>query len=296
MKSKLHASILGLLLLAPIALGQVSSYTPPSIQSISSISPTGGSGGATLTISVTVVVGTDKSPSVVLGYSGAGSTKNYSSFAPSSGSTYTVNIPITSESIIGTYQLSTITLMHTEGFMVYSRDGKASDPLSIDPPGSHTFNFSAGDFAVVAPGGNLPPTVPSGSPLTGRAVALSTRSSVGAGDNVLIVGMVVSGGAKEYLVRAVGPTLVDLGVPGALPDPKLTVIPIGKTEAIASNDNWGGTSALRDTFARLGAQALPNDSKDAALVIRLEPGVYTFVVSSADTRTGIALVEAYEIP
>ncbi|MEY2562004.1 MAG: hypothetical protein QOH88_197 [Verrucomicrobiota bacterium] len=39
----------------------------------------------------------------------------------------------------------------------------------------------------------------------------------------------------------------------------------------------------------------PSDPKEAALLIRLELGNYTTVVSGADSGTGISLVEVYEI-
>jgi hypothetical protein len=39
----------------------------------------------------------------------------------------------------------------------------------------------------------------------------------------------------------------------------------------------------------------PKDSKEAALLMRLEPGAYTTVLSGSDGGTGIALVEVYEI-
>ena len=54
--------------------------------------------------------------------------------------------------------------------------------------------------------------------------------------------------------------------------------------------------ALRTAFTNAGAFPLASGSKDAALVITLEPGAYTVVVSSVNgTITGNALVEIYDL-
>ena len=43
---------------------------------------------------------------------------------------------------------------------------------------------------------------------------------------------------KKFLIRGIGPSLARLGVPRALPDPKLTLY-YGSGAQIATNDNWG---------------------------------------------------------
>jgi hypothetical protein len=48
------------------------------------------------------------------------------------------------------------------------------------------------------------------------------------------------------------------------------------------------------TAARVGAFALPARSRDAALVVTLEPGAYTAVVTGQGGASGVALVEAYD--
>ncbi|BET65195.1 hypothetical protein ASA1KI_01130 [Opitutales bacterium ASA1] len=145
-----------------------------------------------------------------------------------------------------------------------------------------------------------------------RLVNVSNRGFVGQGDQVMIPGFVVSGtGARRYLVRAVGPKLADFGLAPAslLADPQLTVK--RGSEDIASNNDWlvqtsgaGGTSADVQAIAdQVGAFSLTpdvdlpsDDQKSAALLVWLEPGVYTVVVSGADGGTGIAIAEIYEVP
>jgi hypothetical protein len=42
--------------------------------------------------------------------------------------------------------------------------------------------------------------------------------------------------------------------------------------------------------------ALDAGSKDAALVLELEPGIYTAQISGVGDSTGVALAEIYEAP
>jgi hypothetical protein len=46
----------------------------------------------------------------------------------------------------------------------------------------------------------------------------------------------------------------------------------------------------------VGAFALPASSRDAALLVTLQPGSYTVQVSGVGGTTGVALVEVYEVP
>ncbi|MDB6092996.1 MAG: Immunoglobulin I-set domain protein [Verrucomicrobia bacterium] len=132
----------------------------------------------------------------------------------------------------------------------------------------------------------------------GRIVNLSARTQVGTGDGVLVAGFVIAGtGPKRLLLRAIGPTLSTFGVPNALSDPKLELFVAGNPTPFQSNDDWGGGQALSTSFAQAGAFALTNTtSKDAVLVVTLNPGSYSVVVSGKNNSTGVALVEIYELP
>ena len=130
-----------------------------------------------------------------------------------------------------------------------------------------------------------------------RLINISARNFVGTGDNVLIEGFAIRGsGTKKLLIRAIGPTLTDYGVPGVLVDPKLEVYS-GQT-MIAQNDTWD--PALAQTFKDVGAFDLRAGSKDAALVVNLAAGEpppnYTVMVKGADGGTGQGMVEVYELP
>lgn len=125
-----------------------------------------------------------------------------------------------------------------------------------------------------------------------RLANLSTRTVTGS--SPLIAGFVVSGGTRRVVVRAVGPSLASFGVADALRDPRLTVY-AGNTVR-TTNDDWGGGVILTDIFTRVGAFALPADSRDAAILLTLNPGAYTVHVQGANSTPGSVLLELYEVP
>lgn len=130
-----------------------------------------------------------------------------------------------------------------------------------------------------------------------RLVNVSARMNVTAGEGTLIAGLVIAGNApKTLLIRGVGPALSAFAVTGVLADPQITVFS-GNTQ-IAGNDDWGtGTSTaaqIAGTSAQVGAFALPAGSKDAALLIALQPGTYTVQVTGVGNTAGVALIEIYD--
>lgn len=128
-----------------------------------------------------------------------------------------------------------------------------------------------------------------------RLVNVSTRGQVKTGESQLIVGFVTAGGAKQILVRGVGPTLGPLGVAQPLPDPQLELqAPGSPLFTRLLNNDWGQSSATSVLFARLGATALLDGSRDAALVASLAARPYSAVLSDTAGRSGLALVEAYD--
>ena len=65
---------------------------------------------------------------------------------------------------------------------------------------------------------------------------------------------------------------------------------------IATSDNWSGSDVSAAASAT-GAFALDAGSKDAALVLTLAPGGYTFEVTGAPgTAAGEALADIYAAP
>lgn len=129
----------------------------------------------------------------------------------------------------------------------------------------------------------------------GRMTNLSVRTQAGTGDQTLITGFALSGaGTKSLLVRAIGPTLSVFGLTGTLADPFMEIAPLGAAN-MATNDNWGGTAALKASFGSVGAFPLSVDtSRDAALVFSPRAGAYTAKVTGVAGGTGLALVEVYD--
>jgi len=119
---------------------------------------------------------------------------------------------------------------------------------------------------------------------------ISTRGFVNTGQGQLIGGFIITGGPKMVLIRAMGPSLTQFGVSPVLADPKLQLFE--NSTLLKENDNWETNANAEEIVATTLA---PTDPKEAAVLIRLEPGYYTTVVSGADGGTGIALVEVYEI-
>jgi hypothetical protein len=118
---------------------------------------------------------------------------------------------------------------------------------------------------------------------------ISTRGFVETGDNVMIGGTIIVGNdPARVLLRAIGPSLTNFGVPNALQDPTLELHD-GDGALIASNDNW-----RTDQEAEIIATGIPpSNDLEAAIVRDLAPGNYTAIVRGVNSATGIAVVEAY---
>jgi hypothetical protein len=128
---------------------------------------------------------------------------------------------------------------------------------------------------------------------------IATRAFCGTGNSVTIGGFVVSGSApKRVLVRAVGPSLTNQGIGQSevLLDPMIEVHQ--GSPVIASNDNWGdntNAAEIASTAAQIGASAfLSTDSKSSAVLLSLNPGVYSFVASGKGGTSGVVLLEVYD--
>lgn len=118
---------------------------------------------------------------------------------------------------------------------------------------------------------------------------LSTRLSVGTGDNVLIGGFIVTGThSKKVLLRAIGPSL---SLDGKLANPTLELHDVSGA-VIATNDDWQ-TNANEQAIIDTGIA--PTDPLESALLLTLDPGAYTAIVRGVGEGTGIALVEAYDL-
>ncbi len=168
--------------------------------------------------------------------------------------------------------------------------GLAGNPENLAASGFRDFaiqqvTVSGSDISVTL---TLEPLPPTGNTL----VNLSTRGIVQTGDNVLIGGFIVPGYApKRVLVRAIGPSLSNFGVNGALSDTTLTLFN-GAGAQLGFNDNW--VDSL-DKQAIIDTTVPPSNSKESAIIATLPPGNYTAKVAGVGSATGVALVELYDL-
>ncbi len=124
-----------------------------------------------------------------------------------------------------------------------------------------------------------------------RLANLSTRGQVQTGNDVMIAGFIIAGSApKRVLITARGPSLSALGVPGVLSDPMIELLS-GQT-IIARNDNWGNAPNLPDIQA---SGLSPSSPLESAILVTLDPGAYTAIVSGERGVTGVGIVEVFEI-
>ena len=141
--------------------------------------------------------------------------------------------------------------------------------------------------------------VTQGGPAGPKAVNVSTRGFVGTGSDQLIAGFVVSGTvARRVLVRGAGPSLAGFGVPGVLADPELKIVAQATSRVLRTNDNWStGEEASIISTAASAAGAFPFgvNSRDAAMIVMLEPGAYTVQLTGVGNATGVGIVEVYDV-
>jgi len=173
-------------------------------------------------------------------------------------------------------------------------------PSTLDTFSPLGFNSASGNFSSVSSNTqvtvtangirtSVDPSIP--PPKAAQPLNISTRMKVLAGDNALIAGFIVTGpngSTKKVLIRGIGPSLANFGVPGTLSDPLLELHK--PDNSTVTNDNWqqGDTSQIPNGFA-------PGDARESVIVATLAPGNYSAVLKGAHGETGIGLAEVYDL-
>lgn len=122
-------------------------------------------------------------------------------------------------------------------------------------------------------------------------INISTRGQVLTGEDVMIGGFVIHGSSPQtVVVRARGPSLAPFGITNPLADPMLQLVRSSDMAMIAVNDDWG-TAANSATLAASGFA--PSVASEAAILITLEPGAYTAIVTGGNGGTGVGIVEVF---
>ena len=94
------------------------------------------------------------------------------------------------------------------------------------------------------------------------------------------------------LIRAIGPSLADSGVPNALADPVLELNGPGSFVTI-TNDNWRDDPVQEALIKATGIP--PTNDLESAIEARLVPGAYTAIVRGNGSTSGVGLVEVYDL-
>ena len=123
---------------------------------------------------------------------------------------------------------------------------------------------------------------------------ISTRGSVGTGDDVLIGGFILGpdgGASSTILVRAIGPSLAAAQVAGPLEDPEIELYD-SNGASIGFNDNWKDSQETQIEATGLA----PQNDQESAILETLAAGPYTAIVRGVNMTSGVALVEIYKLP
>jgi hypothetical protein len=128
---------------------------------------------------------------------------------------------------------------------------------------------------------------------------IATRGFVQTGDNAMIGGFLVVTQPTRVIIRAIGPSLTQFGVPDALANPQLELHD-ATTSTIARNDDWQTTQIFgiitSDQVAEIqNSQLAPTNPAESAIIATLQPGSYTAIVRGVNNATGNALVEVYAL-
>jgi GH35 family endo-1,4-beta-xylanase len=174
-----------------------------------------------------------------------------------------------------------------------------SAALNASSTPSYTLAVTVSDGRDTSAAANVTINVYAAGQSTSRLVNIATRAYCSTGNNVTIGGFVIAGSVpKRVLVRGVGPSLTDRGLTPAevMADPMIELYKNGVVEA--SNDDWGAATNASDVptvAAQIGAGALKTgDTTSSALLLILDPGVYSFVAKGKNSSSGIVLLEVYD--
>jgi hypothetical protein len=161
----------------------------------------------------------------------------------------------------------------------------------MDADGANQTNLSNDSNYYSAPAWQRIAAAP--TPPAAQALNLSTRMRVQTGDNVGIGGFIITGSAsKHVLLRAIGPSLTQFGIPNVLADPVMELH--GPSPFVTvTNNNWQDDPAQRTAIVATGIP--PANDLESAIDATLAPGAYTAIVSGNGNTSGVALVEIYDL-
>ena len=208
----------------------------------------------------------------------------------------------------GTLANPTLELFQGSTLLASNDDWKESQQTEIEATGIPPSNDFESAIVRTLPPGSYTATLRGKNDTTGIGVVetydlnatansklanIATRGFVETGDNVMIGGLIVgpNGGASAtVVVRAIGPSLSNFGVAGALQDPTLDLVNSAGV-VLRSNNDWRDSQEGQIIATGLA----PSNDRESALIETLAPGNYTAIVRGVGNTTGVGLVEAYHL-
>ena len=120
---------------------------------------------------------------------------------------------------------------------------------------------------------------------------ISTRGLVGTGNDVMIGGFIISGSTPQTVViTGTGPSLAAAGIANPLANPTLSLVRSSDNAVLATNDDW----VSAPNAAQIQAAGLaPGSANESAIMVTLNPGAYTTILSGAGGGTGVGIVAVY---
>lgn len=202
----------------------------------------------------------------------------------------------------------TVTLNGSGGAIASNDNWKETQQAAIQSSGvAPTDDSESAIMATLAPG-NYTAVVQGKGQTTGvglvevydldttadsKLANISTRGFVDTGNNILIGGFILGNGnsSAKVVVRAIGPSLSQFGISGALANPTLE-LRNSNGDLVRSDDNWKDSQQTEIQATGLA----PSNDLESAIVATLPGGAYTALVSGKNATTGVGLVEVYQVP
>jgi hypothetical protein len=126
---------------------------------------------------------------------------------------------------------------------------------------------------------------------TAKLSNVSTRGQVGAGNDLMIAGFIIVNNPLKVVVRGIGPSLANFGVPNPLANPTLELRDSNGAVVLA-NDDWKTTQQAEITATGLQ----PSNDAESALVVTVQPGAYTAQLRGTNNGTGIGVIDVFALP
>ncbi len=206
------------------------------------------------------------------------------------GSTGILNVSATGGALAYQWQLNGVPLAGatSSNYTIVNVTAAATGRYSVYVSNSLGGITSDAATLTVAPAGDA-----------GRIINLSILSTLSAPDDNFTMGFVVSGSGsgtsvtKPLVIRAAGPSLGALGVPGTVDDPQLELF--SGTTSAGGNNNWGGAAGLATAMSNVGAfPYVSPSSRDAAVAASFSSGNSSVKISAVGNATGAVIAEIYD--